>query len=120
MNQADLVIIGISVGLAIGILIAIFTYLGIRWYRQHAHLHCCSNERSVTTLPIRTNGLDVSTDLSASLGSSTPTTTKEIFKKNSAFSWWTTTTTNHTRDWLTSASGILQYPYKYVKDTSDS
>lgn len=112
MDQANLVIVGISVGLALGLLIAILIYFVIRWYKKHAHLRRCSNERSVTTLPIRMNGLDASTDFSASISSSVANLGREKEghqKKNSPFSLWSS---NQNKDWLTSASGILRYTYK--------
>lgn len=106
-HKADLVIIGISVGLALGLLIALLIFYGIRWYKNHAHLRRCANERSVTALPIRTNGFGTSTDFSASL--SNPIAIQvENHNKNSQSSWWN----QHNKDRFASASGILRYSYK--------
>ncbi|KAK4747537.1 hypothetical protein SAY87_014123 [Trapa incisa] len=116
MDKADLVIIGVTVGLALGLLIAILIYCVIRWYKKHAHLGRCSNERSITTLPIRMNGQDASIDFSASISSSVAHLGKEKEshqKKNSPFSLWSSKHQN--KDWLTSASGILRYPYKDIQ-----
>lgn len=112
MDQAELVIIGITAGLALGLLIAVLIYFVIRWYKKHTHPRRCSNEQSVTTLPIRINGLDASTDFSASISSSVANLGRENEshqKKNSPFSLWSS---NQNKDWLTSASGIPRYPYK--------
>lgn len=110
VHQADLVIIGVSVGLALGILISCLIFFGIRWYKNRAYLSRSTNESSLTTLPIRTNGLGASTDFSASLDSSVSTSRSENLKKNSHFTWW-----NHeSKDRFASASGILKYSYRYV------
>lgn len=110
VRQADLVIIGVTVGLAFGLLIASLIFFIIRWYKRRAHLRQCANERSLTTLPIRANGLGTSTDFSASLTSSITASGLENLQKNSHFSWW-----NHKKkDQLASPSGILRYSYKYV------
>ncbi|PKI69870.1 calcium/calmodulin-regulated receptor-like kinase 2 [Punica granatum] len=115
MHQADLIVIGLSVGLALGLLIAVLIYFVIRWHKKHAHLRRCSNERSLTVLPIRMNGIDASTDFSASITNSVANLGNEKEsqqKKNSVFSFWSS---NHNKDWLTSASGIPRYPYKDIQ-----
>lgn len=111
-SQALLVIIGISVGLALGILIAFLVFRGIRWYRKRAHLRRCANEHSIpsTTLPIRTNGLGTSTEFSASLTNSITIQGSEQLHKSSPLSWWK----SQNKDRIASASGILRYSYKYV------
>ena len=110
VRQADLVIIGVSVGLALGVLISCLIFFGIRWYKKRAHLGRSANEHSVTTLPIRTNGLGTSADFSASLTSSITPSRSENLHKSSHFSWWS----HQNKDRLASASGILKYSYKYV------
>ena len=112
VNQAGLVTIGISVGLALGILIAFLVFRGIRWYRKRAHLRRCANEHSIpsTTLPIRTNGLGTSTEFSASLTNSITIQGSEQFHKSSQLSWWK----SQNKDRIASPSGILRYSYKYV------
>lgn len=109
-HKADLVVIGISVGLALGILIALLIFCAIRWYKKRAHLRRCANERSLTTLPIRTNGLGTSNDFSASLSSSIAVKESENVHKNSQFFWWN----NQNKDRLASVSGTPKYSYKYV------
>ncbi|KAK7364992.1 hypothetical protein VNO80_13742 [Phaseolus coccineus] len=117
VRQTDLVIIGVSVGLALGILISCLIFFGIRWYKKRAaHLRLSANESSITTLPIRTNGLGTSTDFSASLDSSIATSRSENLKKNSHFTWW-----NHqNKDQFTSASGILKYSYREIQKATQN
>lgn len=109
VQQADLVIIGICVGLAAGILIASLAFFGIRWYKKRARLQQRENERSPSTLPIRRHGLNTSVDFSASLSSSVTNGPIEPIQKPQ-HSWWN----NHTKDRFASVSGILRYSYKYV------
>lgn len=110
VHQADLVAIGISVGLALGLLIALLIFYGIRWYKKRANLRRCANDRSIPTLPIRTNGLGTSIDLSASLSNSVAIKVSEKHHKNTPSSWWN----KHNKDRFGSVSGILRYSYKYV------
>lgn len=110
VRQTDLVIIGVSVGLALGILICCLIFFGIRWYKKRSHLTRSDSEPSLTTLPIRTNGLETSNDFSASISSSVATSRSQNVQKNSHFTWW-----NHqNKDRFASTSGILKYSYKYV------
>lgn len=110
VDGSDLVIIGVSAGLALGILIASLVFFGIRWYKNRAHLRQCANERSLTTLPIRVNGLETSTDFSGSLANSMTVQQPGKPRKSSQFFWWN----HHNKDRFTSTSGILRYSYKYV------
>ncbi|KAM6549332.1 hypothetical protein CsatB_021008 [Cannabis sativa] len=115
VHKADLVVIGISVGVALGILIASLLFWGLRWYKKHAHLRRCANERSPTTLPIRTNGLGTSTDFSASLSNSVVNQGSESLPKNSLFSW------NHqNKDRIASVSGLLRYSYKDIQRATEN
>lgn len=114
VHQTDLVIIGVSVGVALGILIASLIFFGIRWYRKRAHLRRCANDRSLTTLPIQANGLGTSTDYSASLSTSKAIQGSENLQKNSPLSWW-----NHqNKDRFVSVPGVLRYSYKYVEPSA--
>ncbi|KAJ9683035.1 hypothetical protein PVL29_018854 [Vitis rotundifolia] len=112
VHSADLVIIGISAGLAIGILIASLAFCGIRWYKKHSHLRRCANERCSTALPIRTNGLDASIDSSASVSNSIAIPGSEFPAKDSHLFWWSH---RHDKDQLASASGIPRYSYKDIQ-----
>ncbi|KAM5581107.1 calcium/calmodulin-regulated receptor-like kinase 2 [Rosa sericea] len=116
VNRGDLVIIGISAGVALGILIAALIFFGIRWYQKRANLRRCANERSLTTLPIRTNGLGTSIDLSVSLSTNIPIQGSEKVKKSSPLSWWN----NHNKDRFPSASGVLRYSYKDVQKATQN
>ncbi|KZV51609.1 putative leucine-rich repeat receptor-like serine/threonine-protein kinase [Dorcoceras hygrometricum] len=111
VHKTDLVIIGISVGLTVGILIASLVFFGICWYKKHTHLRRCSNERSVAVLPIRTNGFGTSMDSSASISNSITTPGSEILDLKPQHSWWN----NHTKDRFASASGIPRYNYKDIQ-----
>ncbi|XP_050226640.1 calcium/calmodulin-regulated receptor-like kinase 2 [Mercurialis annua] len=111
VHETDLVAIGVSAGLALGILIAALLFFGIRWYKNRANLRRCANERSLTTLPIRTNGLGTSTDFSESLAHSINIQVSEKSEKSSQFSWWN----HHSKERFTSASGILRYSYKDIQ-----
>lgn len=118
VNQAGLVTIGISVGLALGILIAFLVFRGIRWYRKRAHLRRCANENSIpsTTLPIRTNGLGTSTEFSASLTNSITIQGSEQLHKSSQLSWWK----SQNKDGIASPSGILRYSYKDIQKATQN
>ncbi|KAI3439520.1 Protein kinase domain-containing protein [Psidium guajava] len=116
MNLPDLTIIGISAGLALGILIALLIFFGIRWYKKHAHLRRCTNERSLTTLPIRMNGSDASTDFSASLSISIANEASDNHRKNSPFNW----RSHQNKEWLASASGIPRYSYKDIQKATQT
>lgn len=107
VNKTDFVIIGITVGLTIGLLIACLVFFGIHWYKKRAHLRRCANDRSVSTLPIRTNGLEASIDSSASLSNSLPTKVSMNHAQKPQHSWWNI----HSKDRF-SASGIPRYSYK--------
>lgn len=110
VHKADLVIIGICVGVAFGVLIASLVFFGIRWYKRRVHLQDHANERSVATLPIRTNGLETSVDFSASLSNSVAIKTAGFPATNSQHSWWS----HPSKDQFVSASGLPRYSYKYV------
>lgn len=111
VHKSDLVIIGICVGLALGILIATLVFFGLRWYKKHAHLRPCTNERSVATHPIRVNGLGTSIDFSAPVSKSMAVKASGFPQKNSQVSWWS----NHSKDRFTSVSGIPRYAYKDIQ-----
>ncbi|EXB77638.1 putative leucine-rich repeat receptor-like serine/threonine-protein kinase [Morus notabilis] len=115
-HKANLVIIGISVGLALGILIALLVFCAIRWYKKHAHLRRCTNERSVTTVPIRSNGFGTSTDFSASLSNTVAVKGSESGRKNSQFFLWN----NQKKDRLASVSGIPKYSYKDIQKATQN
>ncbi|KAE9612603.1 hypothetical protein Lal_00005783 [Lupinus albus] len=116
VRQADLVIIGVTVGLALGILISCLIFFGIRWYKKHANIRRSANENSVTTLPIRTNGLETSTDFSASITSSMGMSRSGNVHTNSHFSWWS----HQSKDRFASPSGIPKYSYKEIQKATQN
>ncbi|KAL8471846.1 hypothetical protein ACS0TY_028542 [Phlomoides rotata] len=111
VQRGDLIIIGISAGVAAGILITSLVFVGICWYKRRAHLQRSVNDRSASTLPIRTNGLNTSIDLSASLSSSVNVKGSGLPSPKPQHSWWN----NHNKDHFVSASGIPRYPYKDIQ-----
>ncbi|WJX70713.1 Calcium/calmodulin-regulated receptor-like kinase 2 [Trifolium repens] len=116
VRQTDLVIIGICVGLALGVLISCLIFFGIRWCKKRSHLTRSASEPSLTTLPIRTNGFEASTEFSASITSSIGTSRSDDQQKNSHFNWW-----NHqNKDRFASASGILKYSYKELQKATQN
>lgn len=115
VQKGDLVVIGISVGVALGILIASLVFFGICWYKKRVNLRRCENEHSAAVLPIRVNGLGTSVDFSASLSIST-VEGPNYFAKKSQESWWS----NQTKDRLASASGIPRYSYKDVQKATQN
>ena len=117
VDQADLVIICVSVGVALGVLIACLIYFGIRWYKKRAHrLSRSANEPSLTTIPIRTNGLETSIDFSASLTSSIATSRSPNPHKSSHSTWWS----HQNKDGFASVSGILKYSYKEIQKATQN
>lgn len=110
VHKTDLVIIGVSVGVAVGIFVASLVYFVIKWFKKHAHLRQCANERSISTLPIRMDGQGTSFDSSASLANSVTVKVIDHPEKKSQLFWWN----HHNKDRIPSTSGILRYPYKYV------
>ncbi|KAE8659367.1 putative leucine-rich repeat receptor-like serine/threonine-protein kinase [Hibiscus syriacus] len=115
VHKGDLVVIGISVGLALGILIASLVFFGLRWYRKYVKLRR-TNELSVTVLPIRTNGFGTSTDFSASLSNSVAVEVPEYHQRSSPKSWWSP----HSNDRVASASGLPKYSYKDVQKATQN
>lgn len=115
-KKTDLVIIGVSVGVAVGIFLAALFFFGIRWFKKHAHLQQSRNERSVSTLPIRTNGQGTSFDSSASLSNSVNIKVLDHPVKNSHLSWWS----HHGKDRFPSASGIPRYHYKDIQKATQN
>ncbi|GAV60095.1 Pkinase domain-containing protein [Cephalotus follicularis] len=113
VHKGDLVVIGISVGLALGILIATLVFFGIRWWRKRAHLRRSANDSSISSpsLPIRINGFGTSTDFSASLSNSVAIHVPEYPQKSSPISLWS----NYSKDRIASTSGIPQYSYKDIQ-----
>ncbi|KAI9121467.1 hypothetical protein K1719_008500 [Acacia pycnantha] len=116
VRQATLVIIGVTVGVVLGIFIAALIFFGIRWYKKHARLTLSAKESSLTTLPIRTNGLGASTDFSASLTSSISNSMPENLPRNSNFYW----RSHQNKDRFSPTSGISKYSYKEIQKATQN
>ncbi|CAA3014667.1 calcium calmodulin-regulated receptor-like kinase 2 [Olea europaea subsp. europaea] len=110
VQKANLVIIGISVGLAVGILVASLVFFAICWCKKRAHL------RSVATLPIQTNGLGTIIESIASLPNSVTVKESEYLAKKPRYSWWN----NLRKDQFVSTSGIPRYSYKDVQKATQN
>ncbi|KAK1310205.1 putative leucine-rich repeat receptor-like serine/threonine-protein kinase [Acorus calamus] len=112
MGQTEKIIIGVTVGVAIGILIASCAFFGIRLYRKRSNARHQANERGHPPLPVHTNGIGRSIDSSVSISNSEIDHDQEhVAKKKTHRSWWG----NNDKDPFISASGIPRYPYKDIK-----
>ncbi|KAK9105162.1 hypothetical protein Scep_022006 [Stephania cephalantha] len=109
-HNTDLVIIGVSVGVAIGIILAACAFFAIRLYRKRPKSELRLNESNATSLPIRLNGIGTSADFSASLSSSIsiPVNGSNVITK-SAQPWWK----HGNNKMVASTSGVPRYSYKY-------
>lgn len=97
-------IIGISIGVVIGVLLAISALFCIRYHRKRSQIGNSSSRRAVT-IPIRTNGADSCTILSDStIGPESP-----VKSGRSGMSLWLE---GFKRNNVVSASGIPEYSYK--------
>ncbi|CAL0299090.1 unnamed protein product [Lupinus luteus] len=116
-RQFFLLITGVSFGLALGILSAVLVFFFMRCskkdtsIRQSANDTSKINDTSVTVLPIRTNGLETSTDYSASITSPTAVSRSENGQRDSNFSWWS----HQSKDRFAKPSGIFKYSYKEIQ-----
>ncbi|MQL86030.1 hypothetical protein Taro_018554, partial [Colocasia esculenta] len=111
--QMDIVIIGVSVGVTVGIIIASCAFIAIRLYRKRHHNQYRVDELSTSSsLPMQRNGIDASIDSTASISISEashslpPIPTRNIHWPKRV---------NHDKDILASASGILRYSYKDIQ-----
>ncbi|CAA2990672.1 calcium calmodulin-regulated receptor-like kinase 2 [Olea europaea subsp. europaea] len=116
VRNTDLVILGISVGAAAGILIASLILFGICWYKKRAHLPRSANECSLATLPMRENGLGTSIESSASLSNSVIIKRSDYLARKPQNSWWI----NHSKDRFASASGLPRYSYKDIQKATQN
>ena len=101
-------ILGISIGVVIGVFLAILALYCIRYQRKRAQINSSSSRRAAT-LPIRTNGVDTSTVLSDStMGADSP---RHYEKSVNGMSLWFD---GFKKSSVVSASGIPEYCYRYV------
>ncbi|KVI02598.1 Protein kinase, catalytic domain-containing protein [Cynara cardunculus var. scolymus] len=99
VHKTDLVIIGVSVGLTVGILIATLVLFGIRWYKRRSHLRKCS----AFAPPIHKSG----TILSESFSNPVTVKLSTYPVKTSPLA-----TRNNGKERLASVSGLLKYSYR--------
>lgn len=100
-------IIGISIGVVIGILVAIVGLFCFRYQRKLLRIESTGSRRSTSGLPIRTNGIDTCTIMSDStIGPESP----RIADKNSRSLWFD----GFKKSNVIHASGIPEYCYKYA------
>ncbi|XP_058091754.1 calcium/calmodulin-regulated receptor-like kinase 1 [Magnolia sinica] len=100
-------IVGVSIGVIIGALLAFSALLCIRFRKRHAQIGI-SNSRRASTIPMRANGVDSSTVLSDS------TISQESPKQSegNSMSLWLE---GPKRKNVVSVSGIPKYPYKELQ-----
>nr|XP_043615015.1 calcium/calmodulin-regulated receptor-like kinase 2 [Erigeron canadensis] len=114
-HKANLVIIGVCVGVAVGIFLASLAFFGIRWYRRRAHLRKCANDHGLDhgaqTLPIRQNGVDTSSILSESYSNSVTVKVSTYPVKTPPLSKWN----KNIKEPLATASGLPRYSYKDIQ-----
>lgn len=112
VQKGDLVLIGVLAGVGVGILIASLVFFGVRWYKLRARHRRSANEQGQATLPIRTNGFDISIESSASIN----VNGSQYLPKSPHQSWWS----RPRKDQLTSASGIPRYAYKDIQKATEN
>lgn len=99
-------IIGISIGVVIGVVLAISALICFRYHRKRSQIGNSSSRRAAA-IPIRTNGADSCTILSDStLGPESP-----VRSGRNGMNFWID---GFKKSNMISASGILEYSYKYV------
>lgn len=114
--QTSIIIIGVSVGVAVGILVACCAFIAIRFYRKRSHVQHRSNE-SAASLPIRVNGIGASIDYSASITvSDIDHGSRPVGKANS---YWGRRGKQN-KDLLHSLSGIPRYLHKDIQKATQN
>lgn len=105
-GESSGLIIGISIGVVIGLLLAVVAFFCFRYHRRRSQIGNSSSRRAAT-IPIRQNGVDTCSALSdSSVGTESP--------KSSIQHGMTFWLAGLKRAPVVSASGILEYSYKYV------
>ncbi|MFS7963476.1 putative protein kinase RLK-Pelle-LRR-I-2 family [Helianthus anomalus] len=105
-------IVGISIGVVIGALLAIIGLLCFRFHRKRSQIGNSSSRRAAT-IPIRANGADSCTVLS---DSSIGTESSRTSVHNGVSSWFGGPRKSH----VVAASGILEYPYKDIQKATSN
>ncbi|KAK9072294.1 hypothetical protein SSX86_008727 [Deinandra increscens subsp. villosa] len=105
-------ILGISIGVVIGALLAIIGLLCFRFHRKRSQIGNSSSRRA-STVPIRANGADSCTVLS---DSSMGTESSRTSVHNGMSSWFGGSRKSH----VVAASGILEYSYKDLQKATSN
>ncbi|KAJ0765707.1 putative protein kinase RLK-Pelle-LRR-I-2 family [Helianthus annuus] len=105
-------VVGISIGVVIGALLAIIGLLCFRFHRKRSQIGNSSSRRAAT-IPIRANGADSCTVLS---DSSIGTESSRTSVHNGVSSWFGGPRKSH----VVAASGILEYPYKDIQKATSN
>ncbi|KAM0043767.1 putative protein kinase RLK-Pelle-LRR-I-2 family [Helianthus debilis subsp. tardiflorus] len=105
-------IVGISIGVVIGALLAIIGLLCFRFHRKRSQIGNSSSRRAAT-IPIRANGADSCTVLS---DSSMGTESSRTSVHNGVSSWFGGPRKSH----VVAASGILEYLYKDIQKATSN
>lgn len=105
-SQANITIIGVTVGAAAVILIAAAAFVLIRIYKNWSR-----KEPSISSLPIRTNGANA-TSISSSVSISVSESAHDLQTTATRNTYWGRRGQQN-KDLHTSASGIPRYSYKY-------
>lgn len=107
-------ILGISIGVVIGVFLAILALYCIRYQRKRAQINSSSSRRAAT-LPIRTNGVDTCTVLSDStMGADSP---MHYEKSVNGMSLWFD---GFKKSSFVSASGIPEYCYRDLQKATQN
>ena len=109
-GESSGLIIGISIGVVIGVLLAILALFCFRYQRKRSQIGNSSSRRA-TTIPIRVNGADSCTILS----DSTLAPESPVKSGHNGMSHWLD---GLRKSNVVAASGILEYSYRCVIETS--
>ncbi|XP_020090089.1 calcium/calmodulin-regulated receptor-like kinase 2 isoform X1 [Ananas comosus] len=107
-SQANITIIGVTVGAVAVILIAVAVFVLIRIYKNWSR-----KEPSISSLPIRTNGANA-TSIDSSVSISVSESAHDLQTTATRNTYWGRRG-QHNNDLHTSASGIPRYSYKDIQ-----
>nr|GEV72164.1 calcium/calmodulin-regulated receptor-like kinase 2 [Tanacetum cinerariifolium] len=111
VHKVDLVIMGVSVGLAVGTLITLLVFLSIRWYKRHSYLRRSAHDGSPWGLPVHKRGIDSRNILSESINNSVKVKLASYPAKHSPLA----TLPNNVKERVAPVSGLLKYSYKDIQ-----
>ncbi|KAH0459084.1 hypothetical protein IEQ34_011898 [Dendrobium chrysotoxum] len=114
MGQTDKIIIGVTVGVAVGIVLSCCAFFAIRLCRKRVPRSLSSRDLSNASLPMRANGIDSSMDSSVSLSISHD---PEDLPNRSNYRGQRK---HQERDLFSSFSGIPRYLYKDIQKATQN